>query len=505
MRISPVLRLPVAFLVALALALSAAPGQAQTSVDQDIDYLVLSRGELRALAAPVRVLSGPVSGKGELVAYTAFNSQIYQLNRFRGRYVDLMVPLSWSGPGGLSGEQIRDYVDRTDVTYQHFLDLVGAHPEGEGPMPIAIVPDTCGGGCGLLGFKGVEMFESPHLLEAVSQEIAADIPSGIFIHEMTHNFDFFSPFVAAYLADPPHGWTSFLSFYYFAYAHEGFLGQSPEEITRRWLLTTGPYFKDPTADWESCVRDNRCREKGISDELAWGGFPFRLALLDGAQSVRGSLAFLRGYGQSHAPSAIAEEQSDLYLEALAAGSRRNLSCVADAWRWPLSGSLRMRMRRLYPAANPDCQDRDRDGFSPVLGDCNDRRAAVHPGAPERLRRVDDDCDGLVDETDDFEPGATPWPPPPWARTAPTRRSGNRFVLTAASALARAPGPNAEVRFWVSGQGFVGKVPYSRAASFAWAPPAGLDPVAEGLTYRAQILVRGVPAYGITRGQPFAAP
>jgi hypothetical protein len=52
---------------------------------------------------------------------------------------------------------------------------------------------------------------------------------------------------------------------------------------------------------------------------------------------------------------------------------------------------------------------------------------------------------------------------------------------------------------------VGTVPYSRAAAFTWTPPAGVDPVASGLTYRAQVMAGGTPAYTITPPQGFAAP
>ncbi|HEV7784228.1 MAG TPA: hypothetical protein VGQ28_02760, partial [Thermoanaerobaculia bacterium] len=96
------------------------------------------------------------------------------------------------------------------------------------------------------------------------------------------------------------------------------------------------------------------------------------------------------------------------------------------------------------------------------------------------------------------------PATPWARTAPPRQTGGRRLLTAAAAL-RLPVSPTEVRFWVSGYGIVGTVPYARAASFAWEPPPGVDPVAEGLTYRVEPLAHGVPAYGISRPQPFANP
>jgi hypothetical protein len=299
--------------------------------------------------------------------------------------------------------------------------------------------------------------------------------------------------------------------------------------------------------------------------------------------------------------ATPEGKNDLYLAALAAGAHRDLGCVADAWHWQVSDSLRETMRQLY-GPNPDCEDHDHDGFSPIQGDCNDSRATVHPGATDRVNGADDDCDGAVDETvygnptgggsrsftlpaeisvDQFDRNeyrfslkpsgrvqfelctpqnvfaqlnfydlaadssinhlptyggcnrrsfslksgtwhfevytgqvlgyslavqrAAPWPLPPWARTAPPRPNGRSFILTARTALPKLPRRPTQVRFWVSGQGFVGTMPYRPAVAFAWTPPPGLDPVASGLSYRAQILVDGVPAYEITPPQSFAEP
>jgi Putative metal-binding motif len=585
------------------------PIQAQPFRGGDSDVLHLSPADLAARDTAVRVLAGPAAaGEGERVSYRAFNGKVYPMTRYSGLYVDVLLPHSWTRPGALPAEKIRAFVDRIDVTYQHFLDLVGAHPGGKGRLPVALVPDACGGalGCANLGLKGLEMYSGPELRPSLWQEIDDDIVSGILVHELTHNFDLFSSYVA-YAPDYPHAWTSFLSYYYFSYAREGFVDFPTEDIEKQWVETSGRYFRDPTANWRRCVRDGRCEDKGITSELAWGGFAYRLALLDGPQAIRGFLAYLRGYRQSHQPPPTVEAKNDLYVEALSAGARRNLSCVVDAWRWPISDSLRERLGRRHPAPNPDCQDRDLDGFSPLQGDCNDRRATVHPGAVEQLPGVDEDCDGHVDEeiwrapaggdfaeppqltlpaevhatsggwldedifrfnldspgrvwfeacasrdgavtlfdgtgtprqvlyllggqcldyvypleagtwegriglagdTDDapysisIENGA-PWPPPPWAQTAPPLRQGSGFALTATSLLSKPPGPGAEVRFWVSGRGFVGKVPYTEAAEFIWTPPPGRDPVAEGLTYRAQLLVRGVPAYVITRPQSFA--
>ncbi len=323
-------RLPAVF---LAMAGLAAPLAGQSKPLLDNDFIVPSRAELRMRANAVRVLAGTASNlasdEGERVAYTAFNGNIYELTRYHGRYVDVLLPDSWTG--ALSIEQIRAFADRVDWIYQHLLDLVGAPPDGEGPLPVAIVPDVCGGalGCANLGAKGVEMLDAPQINPLAWQEIDTDSPSGILIHELTHNFDLFSPYVAT-TPDTAHAWTSFLTYYYAAYAREGYLFTPFEEVVKDWQMVTGRYFQDPGADWERCVRDAQCEDRLIAAELAWGGLGFRFGLLDGPRAVHGFMAFLRAYRQAHEPPATAEEKNDLLLEAMSAGAGHNLSCVADA-------------------------------------------------------------------------------------------------------------------------------------------------------------------------------
>ena len=51
-------------------------------------------------------------------------------------------------------------------------------------------------------------------------------------------------------------------------------------------------------------------------------------------------------------------------------------------------------------ANPPDDDADGDGWTEFDGDCDDADGTVRPGAWEAFNQVDDDCNGLVDDTTD---------------------------------------------------------------------------------------------------------
>ncbi|HEY4572305.1 MAG TPA: putative metal-binding motif-containing protein [Thermoanaerobaculia bacterium] len=377
------------------------------------DYLFMNP-TLRAKA--VQTLPGTAFATGERVSYMAFNGKVWELTRFQGKYVAILLPDSWMGPEALSEEQIRSFVDRSDLVYRQLMDWEGAEPEGDGLLNIAIIPDACtswgcGWGCGLVGAKGIEIVDVDWLRLSLWNEIKGDKAVGLLIHEMTHNFDVFWPYLA-YLPDAPHAWTDFVNMYYSVYTQEGQLGSTPEEVAGDWLVTTASYFNDPTATWESCVRDDQCEARGISANHAWGGFGFRTALYYGPKSAKGFMTFLRNYRQTHEPPTTPEEKNDLYVEALSAGAGRNLTCAAQAWRWHISKDLHDSLKKLYGAANPDCADLDHDGFSKLTGDCDDQRASVHPGAVEiPANGLDDDCDGRVDESILVEPAGGDFPRP----------------------------------------------------------------------------------------------
>ena len=51
------------------------------------------------------------------------------------------------------------------------------------------------------------------------------------------------------------------------------------------------------------------------------------------------------------------------------------------------------------------EDSDSDGYAPIDGDCNDKESLINPDALDVEDEVDNDCDGLTDETEPCEEGS----------------------------------------------------------------------------------------------------
>ncbi|MCP5109765.1 MAG: hypothetical protein GY953_02900, partial [bacterium] len=75
-------------------------------------------------ATPPSVYPNP--DRGRVVSYTAFDDTGYMLTEFRGRHVAYLLPDFWIGQ--LTVEQRRIMLDRTDLIYQHYTELIGEEP-----------------------------------------------------------------------------------------------------------------------------------------------------------------------------------------------------------------------------------------------------------------------------------------------------------------------------------------------------------------------------------------
>jgi hypothetical protein len=335
---------------------------------------------------------------GDIVSYTAFDGTVYSLHQFNRKYTAIL--LKQGDLDLFTIERVRDLVDRVDILYAHLKEFLPLEPTGPGLVRIAFV-QTCGGGCGYIGAKGIEI--DPQFLNPNSWG-----PEGVYggsgpyvyiIHEMTHNFDRYSSYIM-YGSDPPHSWTDFLNFYIGVYDSFGTASLSPEALLQSKIERYfTPYLLYPGSTWETCIRDNLCDPGGNMQGHAQGGMVLRIAQLHGPRAARQSMTYLQNAITTRGlnPSTMTIlEKNDLLIESLSYGAEANLPCYLDAWRWPVSPTLRAQLTTAF-GVNPNCQDLDNDGYSPIRGDCDDANPAIHPGAIEVLNNIDDDCDGIVDD------------------------------------------------------------------------------------------------------------
>lgn len=547
--------------------------------------------------------------KAEVVNYLSFQGNTYVLSEFRGKNVSILLPDSWIN--GLSLEERRTLIDKTDLIYEHFNNLVGEVPLGSDLLRIAFVPDSCGYGCGYIGYKGVEVLDADWSLATAKAALAVGNVPGVISHEMSHNFDVYYDYLS-YLREHAHAWTAFLDDYIQVFSQQGYLEKSPttllnENVMQRW----DQYLNFPGATWQNFVRDGDPNLERT--HLAWGGLNLRFAQLHGPTAMRAAMQFLHNYKfQTPLPeSTTPEEKEDLRMLSLAAGAKLNLGCYVDAWRWQASTALRDTLNKTYGNHNPFCDDRDSDGHSALQGDLDDYDPSVHPGAVEIKNGVDDDCDGIVDNVifsepvgDDFpgHPNATvlpdlpirikgfagtydsdyfqfnlpkpgtvnfsvrpspelqgflflhaedrlawlstleiplgtdaatswnyltagdwtfeiyeplvatpaeysidiytpePWPIN-WGAVQPPKKVGNAYRLTLnTNNLLGSKSRATEVRFWVSGVGFVKSVPYRKSVSYDWVPSSNVE--AGIYAYRAQLFAGDIPVTNDTPAQYF---
>jgi hypothetical protein len=342
---------------------------------------------------------------GSTVSYTAFDGTSYSLIQYNGTYVAFLVQPASLALNRFSVPQLRAFIDHLDVLYTHFSEIMGAEPPGGKLIHMAFV-NTCGGGCGYIGVKGIEL--APEMLDPAHTEYPDDSPYVYAIHELTHNFDFYSQYIT-YGPDPAHSWTDFMTNYISFFNREGVSGEYPvpwlqDAVTQRFTS----YLSYPGSNWTDCVEKNSCDPGGGMAQHAQGGMMLRIAQLHGPESVKVFIQYLNTAISTRKLNSVSMDdlaKNDLLIESLAHGAKANLSCYEDAWNWPISSALRGQLNTTF-GENPNCADQDGDGYSTLQGDANDHNASINPGAKEVANGIDDDGDGIIDdllvkETSDF--------------------------------------------------------------------------------------------------------
>jgi len=195
------------------------------------DYLLPEQSKGGYISLPSSIESSRSTAKtSSTSSYRAFNGNTYQLLENRGRYVHVLVPQSYDNGPFFTADHLEELVDRLDMLYVLYSELMQGEPTGDGLLNIAFVPQTCGMGCGLIGARGFEILSDPVNYGAIIRELDAGRLEKVLLHEMAHNFDEHSAFLH-YLPDHAHAWTDMFEFFApFRYSRTSSHGAAPDDL-----------------------------------------------------------------------------------------------------------------------------------------------------------------------------------------------------------------------------------------------------------------------------------
>ena len=343
--------------------------------------------------------SRPSVKQSSATSYQAFDGQSYDLVEHHGHYVTVLLPSSPDEGMFFTPDHLEEMLDRLDMLYVLYRELLHVEPAGSGSLNIAFVPQTCGMGCGMIGSKGIEILSDPRNYESIIRELDAGRLETILVHEMAHNFDGFSQYLH-YLPDHAHAWTDM--FEYFApyrYARDSLNNEAPDDIYNSPVRSVWKkYIAEETADWKSCVKEQACEEIGMTANNLWAMLYYRIETMYGVEALLDSFTYIAEYARKHPPPQTDQQKEELRILSLAVGVGANIACDMDSLKWPLSAEIRNELQQNFGDGRSVCDDADQDGLSAVNGDCDDNDPARNIFSQEIANNgLDDDCDELVDE------------------------------------------------------------------------------------------------------------
>jgi hypothetical protein len=347
---------------------------------------------------------------GDVVAYTAQGGSEVSLRRMRGAFVEVLFPEAWLSDPHSGPKTRRLLIDGADLVYQYYRDLTGVEPAGDGLLRIAFVADsTCELSCSFLGRKGMEINDDSSAAGVAISAVWAAADGGrvhdAIVAGMARNFavhyDYFRHLPGGEMWLP-----RLLQSAYVFGARAGTLiaegraaDLSPDDSVEVALADAHwRYLADQSATWERCVERQDCWQIGLEPIEVSQSIVWRIVQMSGPDALNRYFNFIRQNAPTLPAPTSAREAEDLNVEALAFAMAADISCLIDHWKWYASPALRARLARSYSQPGEWCYDADQDSFPSVLGDCDDRSSAIHPGTVEAPgNHRDDNCNGLIDE------------------------------------------------------------------------------------------------------------
>ena len=285
-----------------------------------------------------------VSAQPKPYQYRTFEDQSITLYPYTGQNIALLVPSP-----NLNEATLTQIVTVFDAAYDYYEQTTGREPalyfNYNGLGTIAVVPKTCGAGCGFLGATGIELVNPTFdvLYSGVRNNNEYD---QVVFYEFGRNFWFYGDQVEYKGSDNTGSITT---------GYAVFMRFMALEATK---VTPGPfngtdfsvfqaeveglldlYLADPSLNWNNTLRLGKAPSNslnlGATDLFA--SFLFELRELYGDQFIQQIWKEV----ENRPNASTTQDAVDNFILAASAAADENLtSLFVDTWRWPISNSAK---------------------------------------------------------------------------------------------------------------------------------------------------------------------
>jgi hypothetical protein len=302
--------------------------------------------------------------------YTSFRSETLKRYPYEGRNLVLLADDRHFDP-----ETIQEILTILDQAYFYYLRITGNPPlptpenDARGLLPIAVVRDTCGAGCGRLGSQGIEI-QPQYLDELYLAYQQSGTLHHLIFYELGRNFwgatlqkklDYHHNSEEKDYRVVAEGFALFMQFQAMNAAgvtpapFRGLPFEQYRHEIRRYLEI---YLADPSLTWENTLQvyafpeipDCAARQLCLSPANLLAAFWLDLHDRYGDHFTQRFFWEVQRLPDTR----TTQDAVDNFVLAASAGADRNLSDLfTQTWRWPLSDQARQELQRRYGNPIPE--------------------------------------------------------------------------------------------------------------------------------------------------------
>lgn len=321
---------------------------------------VTQRIALAALAtlAAITVAASETAPETKPSEYTSFQGEKLKLHAWVGAKVVFLTDKRDLDPAVMA-----KLCGTFSAVYQYYQSATGRDPEPakqyEGRSTVAEVTNTCGAGCGYLGFSGIEL-TSGCFRELYDGVAKSNVYDQALPYEFGRNFWFYSPQLAYHQdADAGSVVTGYAVFMRFLALDSAgvklgpFRDRTGEEFRRELERLVDLYVADPDLRWENTLKIGAGPKNpmGLNGTDLFASFCFRLCRDHGGPGFAAKL--WQEAGKRPAAKSTQDAVDNLMLAASAAAGKDLGPLFAGTWRWPISDAARREAAKWSGAKNTE--------------------------------------------------------------------------------------------------------------------------------------------------------